>query len=47
LLSAQSRWSVLSWRSSRGFMAAGAVGAATGGALLLARMLSKAGTDTD
>ncbi|GCB48459.1 hypothetical protein SNL152K_5783 [Streptomyces sp. NL15-2K] len=37
---------MLSWRSSRGFLAAGAVGAATGGALLLAQMLHKAETGT-
>ncbi len=42
LFSAQSRWSVLSWRSSRGFLAVGAVGAATGGALLLAQTLRRA-----
>lgn len=35
LFSAQSRWSVLSWRSSHGFLAVGAVGAAAGGVLLM------------
>jgi hypothetical protein len=36
VLSAQSRWSVLSWRSTRGFRAAGAgVGAGTGGVVVV------------
>jgi hypothetical protein len=47
LFSAQSRWSVLSWRSSRGFLAMGAVGAAAGGALLVAQMLHKAEAGTE
>jgi hypothetical protein len=40
-LSAQSQWSVLSWRSSRGFLSAGAMGAVAA-ALMLTRTLQKA-----